>query len=346
MTFFAADVTNHRPEPKRGPLKNPINTDEVTAAIATLKDDRAIDSEGMFSELFKFTATPLSKLLPVLFNNIFTEGQHITSLADGILIPLNKPKKPKTVENTRPITIVTTIRKLLSTILRERIVDKAEKFIAPSQSGFRRGRSTADIVWAYRWLDATVHRYQQSCIHMLGLDLSKAFDTVPRDKLREVLLDNGIMDDDELRILDELMDEIRLQARVNGEYGETFKSTLGIPQGDSLSPLLFIINLEAALRDFRAFIDDTSMEECVYVETQYADDADFISQTEHTLDFILVNAPHMLAKWHLKVNGDKTERYKLERGATCTTKKLGSYLDQAKDIRHRTGMANAAFHRM
>jgi hypothetical protein len=154
------------------------------------------------------------------------------------------------------------------------------------------------------------------------------------------------MDEDELRILDELMDEIHLQARVNGQYGETFKSTSGIPQGDSLSPLLFIIYLEAALRDFRAFIDDTSMEECVYVETRYADDADFLSQTEHTLDFILVNAPYMLAKWHLKVNGDKTEQYKLERGVTCTTKKLGSYLDQAKDIRHRTGMANAAFHRM
>jgi exonuclease III len=37
-TFFAAvDSTHHRPEPNYRPLQNPINLDEVTAAIATLK---------------------------------------------------------------------------------------------------------------------------------------------------------------------------------------------------------------------------------------------------------------------------------------------------------------------
>eukprot|EP01034_Spumella_vulgaris_P021843 gene21843-27914_t len=350
--FLAADnsqSTTNRPQPVKQSLQNPISREEVSTTITTLKNGRAIDNDGMYCELLKYTAKPIATILPIILNNMFSQDSPLSSLGEGILIPLNKPKKPKTVENTRPITIVNTVRKIFSLILYERIRDRAEQYISSSQSGFRRGRSTADIVWAYRWLDATVHRYQQVSIHLLGLDLSKAFDTVPRDKLKEVLKESGIAGDDELRMLDKLLDDIRLRVRVSGKYGEEFKTTNGIPQGDSLSPLLFIIYLEAALRDLRAFIkamDNAAGITSAFMETQYADDADFFSRSEDTLNFILVNAPHQLEKWHLKMNNDKTERYTLARGTTCTTKKLGNYLDQPKDIRNRIASANAAFHKM
>ena len=65
------------------------------------------------------------------------------------------------------------------------------------------------------------------------------------------------------------------RVRVGSEYSEEFKVGVGVHQGSVLSPLLFIIVLEALSRDFRVgvpwellFADDlviiaTSLEECV-----------------------------------------------------------------------------------
>ena len=57
--------------------------------------------------------------------------------------------------------------------------------MSASQAGFRKGRSTADIVSAYRWLAAKVIRFE-SLIHILGLDMSRAFDIYLESALREV----------------------------------------------------------------------------------------------------------------------------------------------------------------
>ncbi|KAK2154456.1 hypothetical protein NP493_2185g00001 [Ridgeia piscesae] len=67
-----------------------------------------------------------------------------------------------------------------------RISDKVDDFLPPSQSGFRRGRSTADVIWGYRWLVAKCQRYKY-VIEILGIDLSRAFDTIRREKLLSVL---------------------------------------------------------------------------------------------------------------------------------------------------------------
>ena len=159
-----------------------------------------------------------------------------------------------------------------------------DNFLSPSQSGFRRGRSTADVVFGYRWLCAKVQR-QRVTIEFLCIDLSRAFDTIRRDKLLEVL--QSFIDEPELRMIRFLLAATSLEPRLSTGDCHAFASTIGTPQGDSLSPVLFTVYLEAALRDVRSRLPPRPPADVrLPLAVEYADDIDFISYSRPYLNEI------------------------------------------------------------
>ena len=87
-----------------------------------------------------------------------------------------------------------TIRKLLSIIVLNRIRSQVENFLDASQS---RGRGTADAVWAHRFIISKALKFQTK-FKILGIDLSKAFDTVNRNKLMQLI--EQILDPDSVKL--------------------------------------------------------------------------------------------------------------------------------------------------
>ena len=89
-----------------------------------------------------------------IFNDAL-ENHDPLGLIKGLLILIQKPGKPKgPLTIVRPIVLLTTLRKTLSLVVLSRIAPKIDEYLSPSQSGFRRGRSTADVLFGYRWLYA------------------------------------------------------------------------------------------------------------------------------------------------------------------------------------------------
>ena len=88
-----------------------------------------------------------------------------------------------------------------------------------------------------------------------------------------------------------------------GSYQDDgFNTNLGIPQGDSLSPILFIIYLEAVLRDV-CQLHRISMDQMIV----YADDSDIVVENIYLIDKIQAEAPAVFDKWGLTMNVGKTE---------------------------------------
>ncbi|GFR68128.1 reverse transcriptase [Elysia marginata] len=82
-------------------------------------------------------------------------------------------------------------------------------------------------------------------------------------------------------------------------------SNVGTPQGDSLSPVLFTIYLENALREIRTTLPEpnSSYGREIPSEIAYADDLDFIGH-----DYAkIAKIQETLEKYQLKVKTDKTE---------------------------------------
>ena len=83
-----------------------------------------------------------------------------------------------------------------------------DQYLATSQSAFCRGRSTSDVVWCHRWLCSMTQRFITS-IHILGIDMSKAFNTVRRDVLMKIL--ESFLQESELRMIRILLTETWLE---------------------------------------------------------------------------------------------------------------------------------------
>ena len=295
------------------------------------------------------------ELLSHTIANIFNDAlQHhkLLDIAKGVLILVQKPGKPTgPLTSLRPIVLLSVLRKTLSLIVLSRIAPKVDDYLSSSQSGFRRGRSTADVVFGYRWLCAKAQRHRVT-VEFLGIDLSRAFDTIRRDKLLDTL--QTFLDESELRMIRFLLADTSLQPRLSTGNCMAFATNIGTPQGDSLSPVLFIVYLEAALRDLnRSRLPTRPPEDATLpLDVEYADDTDFISTSRPFLNDIERIAPPCLAEWSLTINGSKTERTSISRYVDRIeeewrmTRKLGSLLGEAEDVARRKQLANVAFRKL
>uniref|UniRef100_A0AAV1UI08 Reverse transcriptase domain-containing protein n=1 Tax=Peronospora matthiolae TaxID=2874970 RepID=A0AAV1UI08_9STRA len=193
------------------PLKNPITAFELKRAFRHLCNRRASGPETIAIELLKYGSELLAQPLADIINYGLATGDNI-NLGDGILLGPPKPNKPAgQCASLRPIVLLNSIRKAISLVVLRRISPKVERFLSPHQSGFRPSRSTADAVWAHRWIAARAQRYRER-FHILGIDLSRAFDTVNREKLLSVL--EPLLDDDEIRLIRLLLRDTMLSLRL------------------------------------------------------------------------------------------------------------------------------------
>ena len=279
-----------------------------------------------------------------VLNNIF-EHHNQVNVGEGILVPLPKPwPKPKVpFKKLRPIILLNIIRKVLSRMTIERIEPKISQYLSESQSAYRKGRSTTDVVWAYRWILAKVQEYNIK-IYVIGIDMSSAFDTIDRKSLLEIL--ERILDEDEVRIIRVLLSNTKLEVRVDGANISAFVSNIGSPQGDSISGPLFEIYFENALKELRNIVltyknrssipqGTTSLPE----EIIYADDCDFLTTKHEEKKYINENVDKILERHNLLVNKDKTENTTLER-----KKKKGK--NRNEDEEWRNQLASSSMNRL
>ena len=133
--------------------------------------------------------------------------------------------------------------------------------------------------------------------------MSAAFDTIDRATLLDIL--ETIIEEDELRLVRFLLSNTCLNIRIGGNKEEKkFTSNIGTPQGDSLSPILYVVYLENALKEVRPLLPQpvTESEKTLPNEITYADDVDFI--TRERIDVTQIQ--RVLKRYNFEVNVDKT----------------------------------------
>ena len=309
-------------------LTNRITPAEIKRAIGKLNSGRASGHDDIPAKLYKCSADLLAQPIADIFNDALEHNEPL-GLGKGVLILIQKPSKPKgPLTSVRPIVVLTASRKTLSLVVLSRIAPKVDEYLSPSQSGFRRGRRTADVLFGYRWLCAKAQR-QRVSIELLGIDLSRAFDTIHRDKLLDIL--QTFLGESEMRIIRLLLADTSLEPRLSTGECHAFATSIGTPQGDSLSPVLFTVYLEAALQDLRSRLPMRPQTDAnLLLDVEYADDTDFISTSHLFLDDIERIAPGCLAEWSLTINASKTERSSVCRHADrvdeewCMMRKLST----------------------
>ena len=101
--------------------------------------------------------------------------------------------------------------------------------IADNQFGFRPGKSTTEHIFALRMLQEK-YREKNKELHMVFVDLEKAYDRVPRKLIWWSLRKKGVPEA-----------YIKTTREGNTEY---FNVKVGLHQGSAISPLFFIIIMD------------------------------------------------------------------------------------------------------
>ena len=93
-------------------------------------------------------------VLLVLFNKIFEIGHFPEGWSEGYIIPLHKKSSINNPENYREITLLSTLGKLFSRVLNNRLSSWAENYSVyiESQTGFRKNMGTVDNIFVLHGL--------------------------------------------------------------------------------------------------------------------------------------------------------------------------------------------------
>ena len=218
--------------------------------MSQLKNCKAPGSDGVPNELLKILPDTFKQYLRHLFLCMWIMGHTPATWKTSTTILLHKRDDPTHLANKWPIGLHLTIYKLWTRVVTAILSEFAEMhfFHNASQEGFRRNHNTG------RQLQRLVNRLWDAArygrnIYVMYVDLTNALNTVSHAKLLQIMQDLGFPQDAIQVVRDLYTDTFsRILNKVTGLTNAPVRVGHGTIQGDTLSPLLFLIYFKPLLR--------------------------------------------------------------------------------------------------
>ncbi|GJR94481.1 retrovirus-related pol polyprotein LINE-1 [Tanacetum coccineum] len=228
-----------------------INQGEVRAALQKMGRNKAIGPDQIPIEAWKCLEDEGVKWLTRLFNKIFPSAKMPDEWRLSEVIPIYKNKgDAQTCSNYRGIKLLSHTMKLWERVIERRV--RRETRVSKNQFGFMRGRSTTEAIHLIRSL-MEKYRERQRDLHMVFLDLEKAYDSILCELVWKTLIDKGTP----RRYLKVIQDMYAgAKTRVRTIVGDTnfFLVEVCLHQGSAISPYLFTLILDEISRGIQESI--------------------------------------------------------------------------------------------
>jgi hypothetical protein len=179
-----------------------------------------------------------------------------------------------------------------------------EDFLQHYQAGFRRGMGTTDQIFCLRQIAQKSKDMNTETLHLF-IDFKSAYDTVNREELWHIMVQNGFPFK-LIRLLKATLDEVKCCVKVQNSLSEYFESKVGLRQGDELSTKLFNIALEGVVRRSGTETSGSIFNKSVQL-LAYADDIDIVARNMRSLTDAYSRIEKEANKIGLHVNESKTK---------------------------------------
>lgn len=223
----------------------PTDPMEIKEIIQGLKQVSSPGWDNIPTRIVKHFIRYLTLPIAYLCDLSLESGNFPAVFKKAIVCPIFKAGARDQITNYRPISILSTLSKILEKVMNKRLVSFLEKYnvLVDNQFGFREKRSTEDAVLRLTsWITSHTDKGDK-CIGVF-LDLQKAFDTVSIPILLSRLENVGIRGVT-LKWFETYLTGRSQSVRVENCTSEYYACTYGVPQGSTLGPTLFLIYINS-----------------------------------------------------------------------------------------------------
>ena len=223
-----------------GISEDPFNDEEFQKAKKSIKCGKACGDDGITPEFLKYGG--LDDIVLGFVNQAYNGGSIPERWKTLIIVTVPKKGDLTKPDNYRGISLISLVMKLYNRMIMNRLRPALDPLLRTSQNGFRQKRTTVGQIVALRRLLEGVRANNLSCV-LTFIDFRKAFDTIHRGKLMEILRAYGVPEK-MVSAIAATYSETWAKVRTPDGDTESFEILAGVLQGDTLAPFLFIVALD------------------------------------------------------------------------------------------------------
>ncbi|XP_023214312.1 uncharacterized protein LOC111617214 [Centruroides sculpturatus] len=263
------------------PLASPFTPEEVATRIRRCHNT-APGPDGLRYHHWA-RVDPKGIILSSVFNAVLRTSFIPPSWQRSNTILLHKKGDVRSVSNWRPIALSNTLGKIFSACLANRLLlwCQSNNILSSAQKGFLQHEGCLDHNFLLQTIIQDARRKHRSC-HIAWLDISNAFGSVPHDTISQCL-QWCKLHEESTDIITSLLQNCSTRIRTSNGYTDDIPIHSGVKQGCPLSPLLFNIVIETAVRNIQHLQLGYPLEGEPIDILAYADDLVLISPTAEGL---------------------------------------------------------------
>ncbi|CAE7426386.1 Pol [Symbiodinium natans] len=217
-----------------------ISFHELEYVIRRLPLQKARGMDGWSNVELRLLHADEIEMLRSLFNQALHTTQWPTALAEASVALLAKVEQPAHPKDGRPITILPTIYRVWAKTMAQKIFKNIIGALPKDLFGSVPGRSTEDAAWE---LQATIEEALEegSALAAISFDLSKAYNTIPRDLIR-LLAERCGWPTKFTDLYLHALSKLRRYFKIHGGLWAPTYSQIGVPEGCPVAvPIMIMV---------------------------------------------------------------------------------------------------------